>query len=163
MKLTDAKNLARELMNAHGLADVPFEFNRHKRSLGVCKFRGPYKDGEYKVMGIALSEKWTPFLSEAEVKDTVLHEIAHALAGFKAAHGYKWKAMARKVGANPTRTADNVPEEVKARVGEVHAKYRATCGGCGQVYYFHRMTKGWQRGSKVCGKCRTHLTPVQLR
>jgi len=163
MKLSEAATLARKLMNEHGLAHVPFSFNGRKRSLGVCQFRGPFKNREYKVAGIALSEKWVPYLSESEVRDTVLHEVAHALAGWEAAHGYKWKAMARKVGANPTRTAETVPDEVRARVGEVHAKYRATCGGCGQVYYVHRMTKGWLRGSKVCAKCRTHLKLVQLR
>ncbi len=163
MKLTEAATLARKLMNEHGLAHVPFSFNRRKRSLGVCQFKGPYKNREYKVMGIALSDKWVPYLSESEVRDTVLHEIAHALVGFAAGHNYKWKAMARKVGANPTRTAEAVPDEVRARVGEVHAKYRSTCGGCGQVYYFHRMTRGWMEGRKVCAGCRTSLTPVQLR
>lgn len=34
-----------------------------------------------------------------EVHETILHEIAHALAGPGAGHGPKWREMARRVGA----------------------------------------------------------------
>ncbi|MCA1800425.1 MAG: SprT-like domain-containing protein [Actinobacteria bacterium] len=157
MNITEAQRLARKLMDDHGLRDIPFAMNRRKSALGVCKFLRP-RYGMPTVVGIELSQYWTPHLSDAEVKDTILHEIAHALAGFNAGHGYKWKAEARRIGANPTRTAEAVPAEVKARVGKLHAKYSATCRSCGQVYYFNRMGKSWKAGRKVCGSCRGTLS-----
>ena len=39
--------------------------------------------------------------SEAEIRDTILHEIAHALAGPEARHGARWKAIARRIDATP--------------------------------------------------------------
>ena len=37
----------------------------------------------------------------AEIRDTVLHEIAHALVGPEARHGPEWKAIAKRLGATP--------------------------------------------------------------
>jgi predicted SprT family Zn-dependent metalloprotease len=39
--------------------------------------------------------------SEAEVRDALLHEIAHALAGHHAGHGPVWRKIAHEVGAKP--------------------------------------------------------------
>ena len=39
--------------------------------------------------------------NEEEIRDTVLHEIAHAIAGPEAGHGPLWKATARRIGATP--------------------------------------------------------------
>ena len=39
--------------------------------------------------------------SEEQIRDTVLHEIAHAIAGHEAGHGPLWKATARRIGATP--------------------------------------------------------------
>jgi hypothetical protein len=36
--------------------------------------------------------------SEAELKQTILHEIAHALAGYEAGHGEAWVSKAKEVG-----------------------------------------------------------------
>lgn len=38
----------------------------------------------------------------SEWKDTIMHEIAHAKAGYIAGHGLYWKLMAMKLGANPS-------------------------------------------------------------
>ncbi len=40
-----------------------------------------------------------------QVRDTVLHEIAHAIAGPEAGHGPLWKATARRIGATPRARA----------------------------------------------------------
>ncbi len=37
------------------------------------------------------------------MRDTLLHEIAHALAGHRAGHGPVWRKIAREVGAKPKR------------------------------------------------------------
>lgn len=36
-----------------------------------------------------------------EVRDTLRHEAAHALAGFHAGHGRRWRAAAIRLGARP--------------------------------------------------------------
>lgn len=72
--------------------------NRTTRALGTCRFRNgvPFE--------IVISHN--AFQHEANVsefRDTVLHEIAHAIAGSKAGHGWSWKLVATQVGATPQR------------------------------------------------------------
>ena len=43
--------------------------------------------------------------SEEQIRDTVLHEIAHAIAGREAGHGLLWKVTARRIGATPRAKA----------------------------------------------------------
>lgn len=71
--------------------------NATTRSLGICRYRGGI------VFEIVLS--YNAFKHEAnrpQFRDTVLHEIAHAIAGRDVVHGPAWRAVARKVGANPS-------------------------------------------------------------
>ena len=72
MHLIDARNLAWDLMRQHGLADLGwrFRFDHARRRFGSCKYREK---------AITLSRPLTLLNGEAEVRDTVLHEIAHAL------------------------------------------------------------------------------------
>ena len=43
--------------------------------------------------------------------DTILHEIAHAIAGANAGHGPVWKAVAKRIGAAPRARAEEKDEE----------------------------------------------------
>ena len=43
--------------------------------------------------------------SDESIQDTVLHEIAHALAAPEAGHGPLWKTVARRIGAAPMAKA----------------------------------------------------------
>ena len=103
-KLQEIHDFARMKMDSYGLEDWEIRFSkRMKQALGVCNYRK---------REIALSIDNMLSLSEKEWKDTVLHEIAHALTpGDK--HGAKWKQACRAIGANPERlykgknTADN--------------------------------------------------------
>ena len=65
---------------------------------------------------------------EYEVTDCILHEIAHALAGHKAGHGWAWKQVCIRIGAKPERCYDT--EEVT----QPQMRYQATCGGCNKVW-----------------------------
>lgn len=78
--------------------------NRTTRALGTCRSRG----------GVAFEIviSYAAFKHEenySKLRDTVLHEIAHAIAGHKAGHGPAWKAIARKVGARPVRCSAALP------------------------------------------------------
>ena len=43
--------------------------------------------------------------SKEQIRDTVLHEIAHAIAGREAGHGPLWKVTARRIEATPRAKA----------------------------------------------------------
>jgi predicted SprT family Zn-dependent metalloprotease len=78
------------------LQDYRLNFNNNKRSFGVCYYG--------KVKKIELSEFLCKKMAEKEVKDTILHEMAHAIdAGIRgySNHDQTWKGIASDVGATP--------------------------------------------------------------
>ena len=81
-------------MDEHGLIDWRFRWSHAKRQLGACT---------YAARTIALSGHYVQMNDEAHIRDTILHEIAHALAGERAGHGPAWKAVCRRIGADPSR------------------------------------------------------------
>lgn len=94
MDLDAAWALARELMDEHGLGGWRLELDRAKRRAGICR---------HHQRAIGLSAPITRLHPEAEVRDTILHEIAHALAGPRAGHGPAWAAVARRLGCSAQR------------------------------------------------------------
>ena len=90
--LDSVAEMARGLMDRHCLGEWTFAFLEAERRLGDCNFQDRV---------IRIGRAHALDASEAEVKDTVLHEIAHALAGPEARHGPAWKAIARRIGATP--------------------------------------------------------------
>lgn len=88
-----AKTLALELMRKHGLAGWRFRYDLARRRFGCCI-------PSEKI--IALSRPLVLLNSVEQVRDTILHEIAHALTPGDH-HGAKWKAMCRRIGAKPER------------------------------------------------------------
>lgn len=58
--------------------------------------------------------------------DTILHEVAHAIAGHAAGHGPKWKAACELTGARPERC-------YSADVVRPRAALEVFCTGCGNV------------------------------
>ena len=94
---------ALELLKQHGLAGWSLRFNSSRKNLGQCRYRQKL---------ILLSRSHAVEGTQREVTDTILHEIAHALAGPAAGHGSKWKAIARRLGATPRSCA---PESEQAR------------------------------------------------
>lgn len=72
--------------------------NRMTRGMGSCRYKGGV------AFEITLSFKtFQHDANRPELRDTILHEIAHAIAGIKAGHGPVWRAVARKIGAKPQR------------------------------------------------------------
>ena len=71
MNLKDAEELALSLMRKHGLSHWEFGFDRAKRRFGACNFSKKR---------ISLSKYLTEVNEIEQVRDTILHEIAHALA-----------------------------------------------------------------------------------
>jgi predicted SprT family Zn-dependent metalloprotease len=144
MKLDDAKQLAKRLMDQHGLLpEWQFRFNRAKSFVGVC-----YN----KHKRIELSRPFTELNSYAEIKDTLLHEIAHALIGEEHGHDDVWREKAKEIGAKPERTAAgrviNHPKE----------KWIGDCG-CSKRRYRYRLVRDRQL---VCKRC-TEVVKWRLR
>ena len=83
---------ARGLMDRHGLREWGLRFSAAWGRLGECR-------PDRKL--ILLSRLHAVGGSPAQVTDTILHEIAHALAGPEAGHGPVWKEIARRIGAVP--------------------------------------------------------------
>jgi predicted SprT family Zn-dependent metalloprotease len=143
MDVAAARTLARRLMDQHGLADWSLAFDRSARRFGVCS---PSRKL------ISLSRKLVLLNSEAEVRDTILHEIAHALTPGDG-HGKAWKAMCIRIGAKPVRCYTNatvVSPERKA------AWFEIGCQKC--AWWVDRRRVG--TGTLVCKRCRT---PVAYR
>jgi len=133
MNLDDAKEMANLLMLKHGLNDWVFKFDYAKRRFGACN---------YTKKTISLSKHLVKINSEAEVKDTILHEIAHALCP-KDGHGKKWQAKCREIGAKPERLY--TAEQVKG----IAANYILYCPNCGfQHKRFRRSRKRY-----YCASC----------
>ncbi|HIZ97691.1 MAG TPA: SprT-like domain-containing protein [Candidatus Janibacter merdipullorum] len=111
MDIGDAREMARGLMDEHGLEDWTLLLDRAKRRAGVCR---------YTDRAIGLSRHLTLIHTPDQVRDTVLHEIAHAHAGPRAAHGPRWQAAATAIGARPERC-------LPAEAGHIPGSWVGTC------------------------------------
>lgn len=118
MDLTDVTALANRLMTEHGIAGKgwTFRFDNAKRHMGCCN---------YSTKTITVSRYFAAEANEAEVRDTILHEVAHVLAGHAAAHQIAWKVIAVRIGATPSACGSN-PYYDRLRVeATAHAKSTA--------------------------------------
>ena len=113
-RLLEVAKEARSLMDTHGLEDWTFRFSAAKTRLGEC--REPERVIQLSVRHAATAER-------REVMDTILHEIAHALAGVNARHGAAWKAVAARLGARPRARAEE-SADARGRAKEARAKFR---------------------------------------
>jgi predicted SprT family Zn-dependent metalloprotease len=125
---------ARALLDAHGLRAWEFGFNANVRRAGVCFYPHRGEPGR-----IELSNHFAARNSDDEVRDTLLHEIAHALVGPGHGHDELWKAKCREIGARPDACYG-------AEVEMPPGRWRATCPGCATEFDRHRKPKraeGW--------------------
>ena len=140
----DARELAWRLMKLHGLGDWHFQFDHARRRFGVCR---PGKKL------IALSRPLTLLNPEPEVRDTILHEIAHALTPGDG-HGARWQAKCVEIGARPRRCYTDATVVSPPRKP---APYLFGCRPCAWWVDRRRVT----RRRYVCAKCRGPLVYVE--
>ena len=137
MELVEAAAFAVFKMVEHGLMDKgwKFQFDTAVRTFGYC---------HHGRKTVSLSKPLTELNDEQEVKDTILHEIAHALCPRGAGHGDLWKQKCREIGAKPERCFSRrtvvVPEVTK---------YKYECPGCKR-----QITKTYiMKKPRACGAC----------
>ena len=95
-KLQLIEQFAVEKMNTYGLSQKGwiFKWDRAKRRFGCCDYTNKH---------ISVSQHLATLNSIEQSQDTILHEIAHALAGRQAGHGRAWIKACKYVGARPER------------------------------------------------------------
>ncbi len=132
MDLNDAKSLALSLINLH-IPGWSFGFDNASSKFGRCFFKTKH---------ISLSGPLTTLNSEHDVRDTILHEIAHALAGHAAGHGLLWRHQARRLGASDKRCFGE-------HIVKPQGSFMAMCPNCSKIY---RRTRPPKR-VRSCGAC----------
>lgn len=125
--------LAQLLLAENGLDRWQVRWDGALRRAGSCRFAEKT---------ITLSEKLLPAYSAETVREVILHEVAHALAGPKAGHGPAWQRQALQLGIRPAaRLPAGLPAPEPQWVG--------TCPKCGARRELHRAP----RRVTACGSC----------
>lgn len=117
MNLDEAEKLARRLMDENGLSHWHFDFDRASRRFGSCDWARRL---------ITLSWKLTALNETEQVRQTILHEIAHAMSPGDG-HGYKWRSACARLGIEPTRCYTDA--EVKSPARQA-SRYEIGCARC---------------------------------
>lgn len=111
MNLPDVLDLARTLMVEHGVGDWGLGLDRARRRAGQT---------DHTRHRITLSRHLMALYDEAEVRETVLHEIAHARVGAAHGHDAVWAAEARRLGSHGRRL-------IAAEAPRVEGRWTGTC------------------------------------
>lgn len=119
-----------------GTAKWSFGFDNAKTRAGLCN---------YTAKRITVSRYLAARYDDDEIHQVLLHEVAHALAGPRAGHGPRWRAIAIDLGYEGKRLhAGAIADELAPWVGRcpqghVHYRYRKparalACGVCSRRF-----------------------------
>lgn len=129
-------------MAQYKLNDWSFEFCNGKYVHGKAKL-------EQKI--ISISRIHTLYeINEEAIRDTILHEIAHALDyknRGKSNHDAQWKKIAYAIGCVPS--AKGYPQSKSPFTRKEMCRWLGVCPKCGIIYYRH------YRKRVACSKCCT--------
>lgn len=104
------------------LKNWAFKKSRAKMRYGYCNYR---------TKTLSVSTRLLEHASKEQIIDTVLHEVAHALAGRGTGHGPKWKNVARELGAKPNACGGASYDKYDEWFDSHDFKYVRTCpNGC---------------------------------
>lgn len=150
MDLSEALSLARELLREHGLDGWTVGLDRAKARAAACHFRD---------RRITLSSHLTVLHEQDEVRDSILHEIAHALVGARHGHDEVWRAAALAIGSSGTRCVEGGPAVSGNWWGTCRAGHRTTrhrrpervmtCAKCSPTFDLRHVIAWTYRGEEV--------------
>jgi hypothetical protein len=95
--------MGERLLRKHGLSDwtfrtrTPWQKLQYGDKVGSCRH-----DRKEIVVGVE------QVVSRYELRQSILHEIAHALSGSKAGHGPRWQKKARELGISQRNISVNL-------------------------------------------------------
>ena len=116
-----------------------FGFDNAKTRAGLCN---------YTRKRITVSRYLAEKFEDDAIHQTLLHEVAHAMAGPRAGHGPKWKAVANELGYEGGRLHDGpIANELAPWVG--------TCPAGHIIHRYRRPTR-----PMACGKCARRYDPA---
>lgn len=98
MEREKALTMANDLLIEHNLPNVTVKITHGKTVYATAIFNRHSEPERITISG--------PFIDHNDqyvVRNTILHEIAHFIAGHQAAHGPAWKRIAERIGARPER------------------------------------------------------------
>tara|TARA_R110000765_G_scaffold405952_1_gene502733 strand:- start:253 stop:747 length:495 start_codon:yes stop_codon:yes gene_type:complete len=137
MRLDKARHMAMRMMREHGLTTYTFKWDKAVRRFGC-------HNGRMKTLSLSrpLTQHET---NEDRVKNTILHEIAHALDYKKRGysnHDKNWKKMAKSIGCTGERCTSMSGVDMSLVM-----KWIGDCPKCNKR--FHRV----RRTNIACGSC----------
>ena len=130
------RELAASKMERHGLTRQSWtvKYDRARARAGQCRHRARV---------LSFSRNLIVRGSPADMRNTLLHEIAHALAGPMHGHDRTWRDIALQIGCDGNRCHD---------IKLAPAKWIYRCSaGCWHVPRFKRISFG--RGTSTCKLC----------
>ena len=136
-RFAEVEREAERLLARYGLEGWSFQYDDAGRRAGVC-WHG--------LKVIALARLYCIHSTDQQVRDTILHEIAHALVGPEHNHDAVWKAAARSIGCTGDRChyVDFAPP-----------RYIMSCPRCRWA-----QRENFRRRGTICKTCRT---PVKYK
>jgi predicted SprT family Zn-dependent metalloprotease len=120
-KIIWVTKLANQLLEQHGLKDLGWQFELNqtaKRRVGQCSHR---------TKTISYSLYYLEKSTDEDIKDTILHEIAHALVDPQHGHDSTWRIKCMEIGAKPQRLAG------EDAVTSATYNYEIYCTNCGKT------------------------------
>ena len=142
MTLSEIEALGMNLILDHQInsgleAGWKFAFDLAPTRAGICR---------YLEKQITLSVTYCQKASKAEIVNTILHEVAHAIVGPKHGHDAVWKTAARLIGCTAERCH---------RVQHTLPRWLGQCG-CGKQWKRYRLSQRARTG--LCPACGNKIT-----
>ena len=135
--LVEVEEMAMSLMAQHRKSGLGrgwrFGFDLSTKRGGVCRF-DPRR--------IDLSVSFCLRATQAEIRDCLLHEIAHAIVGIEHGHDEVWRAKALEIGGTANRCHT---------VSHTEARWIGECA-CGRIHRRQRLHPRVMTGA-VCRSC----------
>lgn len=130
--LERVRHWAKALFALHLDASWTFDFDRATRRAGLCNFSRKR---------ITVSRHLAERFDDDAIHQTLLHEVAHALAGPHAGHGVEWRRTARGLGYVGGVTHDGP-------IADERARWRGSCPSGHDFVRFRRPSF-----DVSCGRC----------